>query len=282
MPLTVNAVASAVMPFAVVALLVAGLPAPAAHADDAPLGCPPRPEAAAEIFSQPPNYDLAVAALKRSLVAYRCTAYEADIAKALDEALAWVKVRAPEVVAAGGAPAIVLDIDETSLSNWTRIYRDSFDYISAGACDLNDNTKPCGDLAWQRSGKAPAIGPTLALYKFARCIEVAPPCKPIEVFFITGRKEDGSPIDNKTPRQWTRDNLIGAGYADVADDHLFLRLHPDTDGGVADYKSGTRASIETTFQVRIIANIGDQFSDLAKGHADRPFKVPNPFYFIPP
>jgi len=147
-----------------------------------------------------------------------------------------------------------------------------------GDCDLNDNTKPCGDLAWQRSGKASAIGPTLNLYKFARCIDVAPPCKPIEVFFITGRKEDGKSIDEKTPRQWTRDNLIDAGYVGATDDHLFLR--PDDQGAVAEYKSNKRASIENDFHVTIIANIGDQQSDLTNGHADRPFKVPNPFYFI--
>jgi hypothetical protein len=261
------------------ALLALVLTAVPAYADDPPLGCVPKPEVPAEDFTQPPNLDLAVPLLKKKLLYYRCTAYETDIAKVLDDAVAWVKVRAPEVDAAGRSPAIVLDIDETSLSNWTRIYRDSFAYIPDGDCDLTDNTKPCGDLAWQRSGKAPAIGPTLNLYKLARCMDVKPPCKPIEVFFITGRRENGSPIDNKTPRQWTRDNLITAGYTDVADDHLFLRQN--SQGGVADYKSGVRAAIKSKFHVDIIANIGDQWSDLDEGHAERPFKLPNPFYFIP-
>jgi predicted secreted acid phosphatase len=263
----------------VAVLLAQGTFAPPAHADDPPLGCASKPEIPVEDFTQPPNLDLAITLLKKKLLYYRCTSYEPDIAKVLDDALAWVKVRAPEVAAAGGTPAIVLDIDETSLSNWTRIYRENFAYIPNGDCNLNDDAKPCGDLAWQRSGKAPAIGPTLSLYKFARCIDVASPCKPIDVFFITGRRANGSPIDNKTPRQWTRDNLIAAGYTDVTDEHLFLRQN--SDGGVADYKSATRAGIESTFQVRIIANIGDQQSDLDNGHADRPFKVPNPFYFIP-
>ena len=31
----------------------------------------------------------------------------------------------------------------------------------------------------------------------------------------------------------------------------------------------------------IVANVGDQYSDLAGGHADRAFKLPNPFYFLP-
>ena len=32
---------------------------------------------------------------------------------------------------------------------------------------------------------------------------------------------------------------------------------------------------------RIIANVGDQYSDLAGGHEDIGFKLANPFYFLP-
>ena len=31
----------------------------------------------------------------------------------------------------------------------------------------------------------------------------------------------------------------------------------------------------------ILVNVGDQDSDLAGGHAVRPFKLPNPMYYIP-
>jgi hypothetical protein len=31
----------------------------------------------------------------------------------------------------------------------------------------------------------------------------------------------------------------------------------------------------------VVVNIGDQFSDLAGGHTERVFKLPNPYYFIP-
>jgi len=246
-----------------------------AVAEDPPLGCERRPEQPTEDFTLPPNIDY----VQKELLYYRCTSYDADIRKVLDEALAWVKVRAPEVEAEGHSPAIVLDIDETALSNWTRIYRDGYTYIAGGDCDPSDNSKPCGDLAWEASGSAPAIGPTLTLYKFARCIDAPQPCKPIDVFFVTGRHASWPKIGNKSPRQWTLDNLIAAGYSDVADNHLFLRS--DHDDGVADYKSTTRGMIETAFHVTIIANIGDQQSDLEGGHADRPFKLPNPFYYIP-
>ena len=46
------------------------------------------------------------------------------------------------------------------------------------------------------------------------------------------------------------------------------------------YKSRERARIERRGYT-IVANVGDQDSDLAGGHAERAFKLPNPFYFIP-
>jgi hypothetical protein len=52
-------------------------------------------------------------------------------------------------------------------------------------------------------------------------------------------------------------------------------------GPVAAYETCARADIEKRFSATIIANIGDQQSGLSGGHAERTFKVPNPFYFIP-
>ena len=46
------------------------------------------------------------------------------------------------------------------------------------------------------------------------------------------------------------------------------------------YKSATRAHIES-LGYDIVANFGDQFSDLNGGFADRTFKLPNPNYFLP-
>jgi predicted secreted acid phosphatase len=46
------------------------------------------------------------------------------------------------------------------------------------------------------------------------------------------------------------------------------------------YKSGTRAYIESQ-GYEIVANMGDQFSDLLGGHADKTFKMPNPNYYLP-
>ena len=46
------------------------------------------------------------------------------------------------------------------------------------------------------------------------------------------------------------------------------------------YKSGTRAYIES-LGYEIVADFGDQFSDLLGGFADNTFKMPNPNYYLP-
>lgn len=47
-----------------------------------------------------------------------------------------------------------------------------------------------------------------------------------------------------------------------------------------DDKSGTQSHIER-LGYHIVANIGVQASDLAGGHAERMFKLPNPMYLTP-
>jgi putative acid phosphatase of HAD superfamily subfamily IIIB len=46
------------------------------------------------------------------------------------------------------------------------------------------------------------------------------------------------------------------------------------------YKSGTRAYIESQGYT-IVADFGDQFSDLEGGFAQKTFKMPNPNYYLP-
>jgi acid phosphatase len=238
----------------------------------APEGCYPIPTPPPVDFSHPPNLDL----IKSELLYYRCTQYDTDVTAALADAQQWVKARAPQVM----NPAIVLDIDETSLSNWTRIYKDDFAYFANGPCRLDSKGDPCGDLAWQASEQAPALEPTLKLYDLARCSDVPLPCQRVEVFFVTGRHVNSDNINGKTPTEWTLGNLDKAGYNNVNPDHLYMRP-ADSTGPVASYKTNARTDIEKRFGVAIIANVGDQQSDLAGGHAERTFKVPNPFYYIP-
>jgi hypothetical protein len=48
---------------------------------------------------------------------------------------------------------------------------------------------------------------------------------------------------------------------------------------VVEFKASARGTIEAQ-GYKIIANVGDQWSDLNGGHSEQNFKVPNPFYFI--
>lgn len=207
------------------------------------------------VASQPVNVgDAATAAL-----AYHASgAYAQGLAQVAKEASAWIARRAPQVT----KPALVLDIDETALSNWTIIERDDFGRPIAGGCDLALDA-PCGWAAWDQLGRDPAIAPVLALAKAAMAAHVA-------VFFITGRPE--------TQRAATVKNLSVAGYEGYA----ALRMVP---GGArfasaADFKAPVRAAIERD-GFTIIANVGDQPSDLAGGHAEKRFLLPDPFYRVP-
>jgi hypothetical protein len=144
-------------------------------------------------------------------------------------------------------PAIVLDIDETSLSNYTGLNASNFS--SAGLVP--------GAVA----GTDPVIGPTLELYRLARE-------RGVEAFFITGRPD--------AVRGPTESNLQAAGY----DQGYTLTTKPSGLETI-EYKSGERARIEEELGFTILVNVGDQDSDLAGGHARRAFKLPNPMYFIP-
>lgn len=197
--------------------------------------------------------------LKTQLTSYHAGgAYDRDLAAVDGDAAAWIAGHAVRA----NRPALVLDIDETSLSNWPQIAANDFGYIPGGACDALP-AGPCGSVAWELSARATVIAPTLVLFNAARAAGVA-------VFFITGRPEN--------ERDATAKNLRAAGY----DGWAGLTLKPATlhVASAADYKAAERAKIEAQGYT-IIANVGDQPSDLAGGHALRGFLLPNPFYRIP-
>jgi len=221
-----------------------------------PAGCP-APVAPRVLESvEPPN----LGQLKLQLREYRCLRYDADVSAVLAKARTWVEQRASQVV----NPALVLDIDETSLSNWEQIYHNDFGYIPAGACDLASKAA-CGAQDWDLSMQASAIKPTLELFNAAKAKKVA-------VFFVTGR------FDSGLEKTATALNLSKAGY--FGWDGLYLRDPEKPRPSVAEYKRDMRIDIEAKGYT-IIGNIGDQYSDLALEHAEQTFKVPNPFYFLP-
>ena len=48
-----------------------------------------------------------------------------------------------------------------------------------------------------------------------------------------------------------------------------------------EYKSSTRKYVQDELGLHIVANFGDQFSDLIGGSSDRAVKLPNPTYYLP-
>jgi acid phosphatase len=125
-----------------------------------------------------------IGVLANALFYYRCTDYDDQVKAVLNEASAWVAARAPGV----DKPAIVLDIDETSLSNWEQIYHNKFGYVPSGACDLKAQSA-CGQRDWELSAQATAIGPTLDLFNVAQKLK-GKNGEPVDIFFVTGRYED--------------------------------------------------------------------------------------------
>lgn len=205
--------------------------------------------------AQPPNVgDAKIAATEY----HESGAYQRDLAAVTAAASAWIRERAPQV----DRPALVLDIDDTSLTNWEVIAADDFGRVFDGPCDNLPNG-PCGWIAWDLRAATPVIAQTLALFEEARALGV-------DVFFITGRDE--------SQRAATEKNLAAVGY----DGYRGLYMEPVGSHYVsaANFKAPERAKIEAE-GFTIIANMGDQPSDLAGGYAERTFLLPNPFYRIP-
>jgi predicted secreted acid phosphatase len=185
-------------------------------------------------------------------------AYGRDLVAAASLADAWIIERA----ATATKPAIVFDIDETALSNWTVIKADDFGRVIPGPC-AHPPDGPCGWEAWDMRGGSTVIDPTLKLYRRAKSLSMA-------VFFITGRPEN--------QRAPTERNLRVAGYETF--NGLIMPPVGSKFASAADFKAPQRAAI-TQAGYTIIANVGDQQSDLAGGHSEKTFLLPNPFYRIP-
>jgi len=182
--------------------------------------------------------------------------YEADVAVVTASARAYLEKRAKEAT----RPAVVFDVDETSLSNWPAYRVNGWGRITSGGCDLDNG--PCGLRAWQAMGKSKAIRPTLELARRARELGVA-------LFFITGRPQD--------LRDATERNLREEGFEP---DGLILFPEGPRPPSAADFKAPERRKL-TEQGYTILLTIGDQESDLLGGYAERTFKLPNPVYYLP-
>ncbi|HSS22123.1 MAG TPA: HAD family acid phosphatase [Pyrinomonadaceae bacterium] len=182
-------------------------------------------------------------------------AYDREIAGLLVPAHRWLQKRAHTAT----KPAIVLDVDETSLSNWPATRINGWYRLTEGGCDLEKG--PCNMRVYQAMARSKAIPATLALAQEARRLGVA-------VFFISGR-----PVRLLDA---TEKNLKEQGYEFA---ELILRPPDSTSPSVVDFKAPERRKIQEQGYT-IILNVGDQQSDLDGGYAERTYKLPNPVYFV--
>jgi acid phosphatase len=208
-----------------------------------------------------------VNALKSELRDYhactcKCGCYASDLNAQSDKAIALLRRRtahpganqkpgAHQKVGANQKLALVLDIDETALSNWAEIESANFEY---NRDEFN---------AWIESAQAPAIAGTLRLYEEARKTNVA-------VFFLTGRPE--------SQRASTEANLRVQGFGGW--ESLIMRSQAQKGMTALAYKSAERRKIVAA-GYRIVLNVGDQWSDLnGKPQAEYSVKYPDPFYLV--
>ncbi|MFG2876633.1 HAD family acid phosphatase [Streptomyces sp. NPDC048337] len=154
--------------------------------------------------------------------------WQRDVAAVIDAARPAIEQRIA-ASPAGEKPAIVLDIDNTSLET---------------------------DFHWFWTFPTPAIAKVRELTRYANDRGVA-------VFFVTARP---GIVYSLTER-----NLKAVGYPVSG---LYVRDLPDLFDQVSAYKTGKRAEIEARGYT-IIANIGNNESDLVGGHAERTVKLPD-------
>ncbi len=194
---------------------------------------------------------------------------------------AWLSfVRAFHLHPGTGHRAIVLDVDDTTLATW------NYEIFSNWAYNPTTNaTYVNGELF-------PAVPGMVKLARIAKL-------EGYSIFFITGRPAVQETV---TLGNLTDSDTIGldAGYPTPTtlsdgEDGLFTKpaladypaylvaaCSADPNGACTTdhYKQATRAHIISE-GYDIVANFGDQFSDLSGGNEDRAFKMPNPNYFLP-
>jgi len=161
----------------------------------------------------------------------------------------------------GAKQAIILDVDDTSLSTYNYELEVTFVYT------------PASNAQYIATKTMPAVFGMNELATWAQA-------QGYTVFYITGRLE--------AQRTYTEANLGAVGFPAATDTNLFMKnaaappayLPCGATCTTDEYKADTRAHIES-LGYDIVGNFGDQFSDLSGGHADKTFKIPNPMYFIP-
>lgn len=202
------------------------------------------------VYAEPSNLSL----LKNEIKTYYDSgAYSRELAEAIQQAHQYInqQITANKQSNHKKKLAIILDIDETSLSNYAKITQRDF----VGNQQLIHEEIMAADL--------PALKPTLNLYQNLMA-------QGVNIFFVTGRYASEG--------EATKTNLLRAGYKNWSG--LYLRPDNYQQASAIPFKAQARAAISKQGYT-IVATIGDQFSDLLGGYAQKQFKLPNPFYYLP-
>jgi len=176
-------------------------------------------------------------------------------------------------------PAIIMDVDDTTLTTWNYELASNWAY------------NPTTNAQFVTEQRFPATPGMVAMATKAAKAGYA-------IFFLTGRPAaqeaatlgnltaDGVGVDAGYPAPTTlsdgEDGLFTKPAVADYPGYLKAACADDPNGSCTTihYKSATRAHIES-LGYDIVANFGDQYSDLKGGYADRTFKLPNPNYYLP-
>lgn len=146
-------------------------------------------------------------------------------------------------------PAIVLSLDDTILNEYDHNLETDFSQVQA---PLNE---------WKKKAQIPPLKPIVNLYNFAKKNNLT-------IFIITIRKVD---LKDSTVKNL---NLIG-----LKDWKEIYFAPSDNYSNAQDYKTQIRKKI-TDDGFTIIANIGDQDSDLMGGFSEKTYKLPNHINYV--
>ncbi|MFF9812971.1 HAD family acid phosphatase [Streptomyces sp. NPDC014006] len=193
--------------------------------------------------------------------------YAKDLAQIDAAARKYIDKAARKALKKGEKPAVVFDIDDTLLL--------SLDYEKKTNYTYNGTT-------WNdyvNKADRPAVFGSPELVRYAES-------KGVEVFYNSGLSEAQRPAAVENLKKVGADVNLDAG-------HMFLKDKAAPPAYLSDcatpgtwncttvqYKAGTRRHIEDDLGYEVIADFGDQYSDLEGGYADRTYKLPNPTYYV--
>lgn len=193
--------------------------------------------------------------------------YISEMAASLQDQTTYLKTAYNHAVRQGEKPALVFDADDTTL--WT---------YDMEVADMHFNFDPARQDVWVQEQRFPATPGMVSFVNTAAAMGFT-------VFGLTGR--------NDNQKAATVANLAKVGYTAFPEDRFYTKW---TGVGssqqpayitcaaakctTVEYKAGTRKHIED-LGYDIVLNVGDQWSDLQGGHADRILKLPNPTYYLP-